>query len=56
MCVIVSEVPNICSMLRFTQEHACRRISTKPRTPHVYIITVVSRFYFFVKMRIFGDE
>ena len=30
MCVIVGDVPNSGYMLRFTQEHACLRISTKP--------------------------
>ena len=42
MCVIVGDVPNSGYMLRFTQEHACLRISTKPvdmpedssQTPH----------------------
>ena len=42
MCVIVGDVPNSSYMLRFTQEHACLRISTKPvdmpedgpQTPH----------------------
>jgi len=30
MCVIVGDVPNSGYMLRFTQEHACLRISTEP--------------------------
>ena len=30
MCAIVGDVPNSGYMLRFTQEHACLRISTKP--------------------------
>ena len=30
MCVIVGDVPNSGYILRFTQEHACLRISTKP--------------------------
>ena len=30
MRVIVGDVPNSGYMLRFTQEHACLRISTKP--------------------------
>ena len=30
MCVIVGDVPNSGYMLRFTQEHACVRIKTKP--------------------------
>ena len=31
MCVTVGEVPNNSgNMLRFTQEHACLRVSTKP--------------------------
>ena len=42
MCVIFGDIPNSGYMLRFTQEHACLRISTKPvdmpedspQTPH----------------------
>ena len=30
MCVIVGDVPNSGIMLRFTQDHACVGISTKP--------------------------
>ena len=52
MRVIVGDVPNSGYMLRFTQEHACLRIRTKPQAPHVYIINVVSNF-FFIKMRDF---
>ena len=43
MCVIVGYVPNSGYMLRFTQEHACLHISSKPvdmpedspQTPHI---------------------
>ena len=53
MRVIVDDAPNSGYMLRFTQEHACLRISIKPQTPHVYIISVVYDFYFFMKMSFF---
>ena len=49
MCVIVGYVPNSGYMLRFTQEHACLRISTKPvDMPDDSIIDVVANFYFFM--------
>ena len=43
ICLVVGEVPNSGYMLRFTQGHACLRVSTKPvdmpescpQTPHV---------------------
>ena len=48
MCVIVGDVPNDSGyMLRFTQEHACLRVSTKPvDMPEDSIIDVVANFYF----------
>ena len=50
MCVIVGDVSNSGYMLRFTQEHACLRISTKPvDMPEDSIINVVANLYFFIK-------
>ena len=50
MCVIVGDVPNSGNMLRFTQEYACLRISTKPVDMREdSIIDVVANFYIFVK-------
>ena len=46
MYVIVGDVPNSGYMLRFTQEYACLRISTKPQRPRVYIINVVYSLFF----------
>ena len=47
MCVILGDVPNSGYMLRFTQEHACLRISTKPvDMPEDSIIDVVAKFLF----------
>ena len=44
---IVGDVPNIGYMLRFTQEHACLRISAKPvDMSEDSIIDVASNFYF----------
>ena len=49
MCVIFGDIPNSGYMLRFTQEHACLRISTKPvDMPDDSIIDVVANFYFFM--------
>ena len=49
VCVIVGDAPNSGYMLRFTQEHACLRISTKPvDMPDDSIIDVVANFYFFM--------
>ena len=55
MCVIVGEVLNSGYMLRFTQENACMRISTKPvDVPEDSIIdVVVFCFFVFFQMRIF---
>ena len=47
MRVIVGDVPNSGYMLRFTQEHACLRISAKPvDMSEDSIIDVASNFYF----------
>ena len=47
---VVGHVPNSGYMLRFTQEHACLRISTKPvDMPEDSIINVVANLYFFIK-------
>ena len=53
ICVTDGDVPYSGYMLRFMQEHACLRIRTTPQMPHVYIVIVVSNFYFFIKMRFF---
>ena len=49
MCVIVGDVPNNSGyMLRFTQEHSCLRVSSKPvDMPEDSIIDVVAFFFFF---------
>ena len=53
MCVIAGDVPNSGYMLRFTQEHACLRISTIPvHMPENNIIDVLANLYqsiFFMK-------
>ena len=51
MCVIVGDVPNnIGYMLRFTQEHACLRVSTKHvDMPENSVSDVVANFYLFIK-------
>ena len=47
MHVIVGDGPNSGNMLRFTQEHACLRISAKPvDMSEDSIIDVASNFYF----------
>ena len=55
-CVIVGDVPNSGYMLRFTQEHACQRISTKPQTPHVYIINIVVQIFIFLLKNVFFQD
>ena len=50
MCVIVGDVPNSGYMLRFAQEHACLRVSTKPvDMPEDSIIDVVTNFCFVIQ-------
>ena len=50
VCVIVGDDPNISYMLRFTQEHACLRISTKPvDMPEDSIIDVVANYFLWYK-------
>ena len=58
MCVIVGDVPNNSGyMLRFTQEHACLRVSTKPvEMPEDSIIDVVTNYFFSKKMRFFEQK
>ena len=61
VCVIVGDVPNNSGyMLRFTQEHACLRVSTKPvDMPEDGIIDVVptrSFFFLYKKMRFFKEK
>ena len=72
MCVIVGDVPNSGYILRFTQAHACLRISTKPvdmpedsindndcqSSSLDSIIDVVANLYrtFYKKMRIFQEK
>ena len=60
MRVIVGGVPNSGCMLRFTQEHACLRVSTKPvDMPEDGIIDVVptrSFFFLYKKMRFFKEK
>ena len=50
MCVIVGDVPSSGYTLRFTQEHACLRISTKPvDMPEDSIIDVVANYFLWYK-------
>ena len=51
MCVIVGDIPNNSGyMLRFTQEHACLRVSAEPvDMPEDSIIDVVANFYFLIE-------
>ena len=56
MCVIVDDVPNSGDMLRFTQEQPYLRISTKPQTPHVYIINIVVQIFIFLLKNVFFQD